>query len=145
MGYGKLDELCINTIRTLAVCSPGDRDRRRGRLEFEELSEHDTARCRNIMADDSDSTGRCHLPGELGPPWCTHGDGTGGPRPIQQVHDLQSSESKLDKQRSFCPVEWPWVHAAVCTPSSVWLQGQHGRPQTLPSSRQHNTGASRIA
>lgn len=48
------------------------------------------------------STGRCHIPGQLWPSGRAHGHGPGGPRPVQQVHDFQPKEPRMGQPRSLC-------------------------------------------
>lgn len=51
------------------------------------------------IADRCRALGRCHGQGQLGPSGRAHGHGPGGPRPVQQVHDLQSQEPRLGQPR----------------------------------------------
>lgn len=49
---------------------------------------------------------------------CTNGDGTRLPRPLQQIHEIQSQKSSLVEQGPFCPL--------VPIPRLVRLMGSNG-------------------
>ena len=121
MPYGKTDELAINTIRTLAVCTvlprpslprnlaafvsvsaicpaiAGRPQHHSGNLQT--FTSHDPRRVVTLfpisIADFELPTGRCHGSGQLWPSWRPYGHGPGGPRSIQQVHDFQPKEPRL--------------------------------------------------
>lgn len=42
---------------------------------------------------------RCDLQGQLGSPGCPNGHGPSGPRPLEQDHELQPKEPKVDQPR----------------------------------------------
>jgi len=97
MSFGKTDELAINTIRTLAVCtappSSPSSPLPRYRIFFSTIKyANRTTPCMHSTISIADSRAlldRCHLCGQLWPSGRAHGHGPGGPRPVQQVHDFQ--------------------------------------------------------
>ena len=67
------------------------------------------------IADSHPSQGRCHGCRQLWPPWRPHGHGPGGPRPLQQVHDLQPQEPRLGEPRPLRPLVRSTLHTCGST------------------------------
>ena len=86
MGYGKDDELAINTIRLLAVGDPT--------MGFLSPAEKAIARREDLLKAQLLTgkwlEGRCNLQGKFGAPWRPNGHGPGCSCSVQQVHELQS-------------------------------------------------------
>lgn len=84
MPYNDLDWKAINTIRVLAVRTS------------------DLKAAKTVVPDHR--TGRCHIQSQLRTPRCSYGLRSDCARSVQQIHDIQSTEPKLDQSRSFRPI-----------------------------------------
>ena len=99
MAYGEIDQLAINTIRTLAVRLPLPLQLP---LPLSPVPRHNLSTTLSpapmpSMLTQIFTTGRCHRQGQLGSPGCAHGHGSRLPRPVQQIHEVQPQEPQVDQ------------------------------------------------
>lgn len=68
----------------------------------------DTYQSASIPSDSIEShvdltcLGRCHFRCQFRPPGCAHGNGTRISHPVQQIHEIQPKEPRLDQSRPLC-------------------------------------------